>query len=281
MVDAACRRGERCLYFAFEEAPEQIIRNMGSIGIELRPWADKGLLKFRAARPSASSLEMHLLTMMKMIEEFRPAVVLVDPLTNLISIGSMSEIKSMLVRLIDYLKMNKITALFTSLTSGGMDEINSEVGISSLMDSWLLVRNLEENGERNRGLYVLKSRGMAHSTQIREFLLTNSGVDLVNVYMGPGGILTGTARLAQESKDRLEALRRQAEIKAQQRDVDRKRKLLENRIASLQAEIENDQDVYDLALMQAEEMDKIAIEERGKLIRSRQEDSTQTEDKDR
>ncbi len=196
LVDAACRRGERCLYVAFEESTSQIIRNMRSIGIDLEPWVQQGLLQFRATRPSFYGLEMHLLTLQKLAEEFQPSVMVIDPLTNLISVASDSEVKSMLVRLIDYLKMKGITTLFTSLVAGGDVEVNSEVGISSLMDAWLLVRNLENNGERNRGLYVLKARGMAHSTQIREFRLTSHGIELVDVYVGPEGILPGSARAA-------------------------------------------------------------------------------------
>ena len=175
-VDAACRRGERCIYFAFEESSAQIIRNMRSIGIDLEPWVTKGLLKFHAERPSVYGLETHLLTMHKAVNEFKPAVVVVDPITNLLSSGNPLEVKSMLTRLIDFLKMNQITTMFTTLTSAGGHLEQSEVGISSLADAWLLLRDIEIGGERNRGLYILKSRGMAHSNQIREFLLTDKGI---------------------------------------------------------------------------------------------------------
>ena len=158
-VDAACRRGERCVFFAFEESSAQIIRNMRSVGIDLEPWVTKGLLKFHAERPSVYGLETHLLTMHKAIKEFKPAVVVLDPITNLISAGNPLDVKSMLTRLIDFLKMNQITALFTTLTSAGGPLEQSEVGISSLADTWLLLRDIEIGGERNRGLYILKSRG--------------------------------------------------------------------------------------------------------------------------
>ena len=177
-ANAACSRGERCLYFAFEEAPSQITRNMRSIGIDLEPWMNQGLLDIYAVRPTIYGLEMHLVKMYKMVMEFKPEVVVIDPVTNLIAIGSDTEVKSMLARLIDFLKANQITAFFTNLSHGGSLE-QTEFGISSLMDTWLLLRDIEIGGERNRGLYILKSRGMAHSNQIREFLLTDKGITLL------------------------------------------------------------------------------------------------------
>ncbi|RPJ51609.1 MAG: circadian clock protein KaiC, partial [Chloroflexi bacterium] len=270
LVDAACRRGERCLYFAFEEAPAQILRNMRSISIDLEPWVERGLLYFRAARPSFYGLEMHLLTIQKLVDEFDPQVVVIDPLTNLISIGSNPEVKSMLVRLIDYLKMKQVTTLFTSLTAGGQEEITSEIGVSSLMDTWLLVRNLEKDGERNRGLYVLKSRGMAHSTQVREFCLSERGVDLVDVYIGPDGVITGSARIAQEAREQAKFSQRQAEIERKQRELERKRKVIESQMAVLQAEIESAEEQLRLELIQAEETRKNQADELQALAQARQ-----------
>jgi circadian clock protein KaiC len=205
-AEAACRRGERCLYFAFEESPSQIIRNMSSIGMDLTRWVKKGLLRFHAARPSLYGLEMHLLTFHKVIEEFKPQVFIVDPISNLSAAGTSAEVKSILTRLIDYLKMKNITTFLTDLTHfiGSLEHTSEE--ISSLIDTWLLLRDIELNGERNRGLYILKSRGMAHSNQIQEFLLTNQGIGLIDIYTGSGEVLTGSARAAQEecpgSKDR-------------------------------------------------------------------------------
>jgi len=200
-AEAACRRGERALYFAFEESPSQIMRNMRSIGIDLEPWVQKGLLQFQANRPSFAGLEMHLTMMHKAVNAFKPQVVIVDPLSSFVIGGNETEVKSMLMRLVDFLKMNRITGLFTNLTSGrGALEL-TDVAISSLIDTWLLLRDIEIGGERNRGLYILKSRGMAHSNQIREFLLTDHGVELCDVYVGPEGVLTGSARLAQERVD--------------------------------------------------------------------------------
>lgn len=200
LVAAACSRGERCLFFAYEEAADQIIRNMASIGIHLEQWIEKGLLQIQSTRPSFYGTEMHLLTSQKLIDEFKPDVVVIDPITNLSQIGSPPEVKSLLVRLIDFLKMNKITTLFTSLTHGGSPKEATDIGVSSLMDTWIMLSDLETNGERNRVLTVLKSRGMEHSNQVREFHLTGSGIELRDVYVAPVGVLTGTARRADQFK---------------------------------------------------------------------------------
>jgi circadian clock protein KaiC len=235
-VDAACARGERALYIALEESQSQIMRNMRSIGINLERWNKSGLLNFHTARPTVYGLEMHLAIIQSLIEETKTKVVVIDPITNFNAIGTPLEIKAALMRLLDFLKMNGITTLFTSLTEDAVHAEDSEVGVSSLMDTWILLRNLEYNGERNRGLYVLKSRGMAHSNQIREYILTDHGVDLVNVYTGPGGVLTGTARVVQEARENAEALRRQTEIDRLERDLEHKRASLEARLRAERAE---------------------------------------------
>ena len=180
-VDAACRRGERCLYLSFEESPQQLMRNMRSIGLKLMTWVKKDLLRFHSTRPSAYGLEMHLAMVHRMVKEFQPRVVVIDPITSFLNAGGSVETEGMLMRLIDYLKAQDITAVFTSLTRGGEAVEGSQVAVSSLIDTWLLVRNIEVGGERIRGLYVLKSRGMAHSNRIREFLLTDRGVNLREV----------------------------------------------------------------------------------------------------
>jgi len=228
-VDAACARGERALYLALEESPSQIVRNMRSIGVDLERWSKNGRLSFHAARPTVYGLELHLAIIHRLVDETKPKVLVVDPVTNLNAVGTDVEVKSTLTRLIDLLKTRGITALFTSLTGDYAHAGHSEIGISSLMDTWILLRNLEHNGERNRGLYVLKARGMTHSNQIREFILTDHGVDLINVYTGPGGVLTGTARVVQEARENAEALRRQAEIARRRRDLAHKRAALEAR----------------------------------------------------
>jgi circadian clock protein KaiC len=218
-VDNTCRAGGRCLYFSFEESPEQIIRNMRSIGFNLDQWRKKGLLKFNSVRPSLYGLEMHLASIHKMVKDFKPKAVVMDPITNMMSIGGGDEVKAMLTRVIDFLKSEGITTIFTSLTAGGNSLEQSEIGISSLMDTWLLVRVLETSGERNRLLYILKGRGMAHSNQMREFVLTNTGIKLVDVYIGPGEVLTGSARLMQEAKDQAEAIEAQGVARARQREL--------------------------------------------------------------
>jgi circadian clock protein KaiC len=195
-VDAACRRGERCLYVASEESPKQILRNMRSIGIDLNPWAEKGLLRFHAVRSTFHSLEMHLAVLHKIIDQLKPQAVVVDPVTTFITEGSGNEVKAMLTRLVDLLKVRQITGMFTSLTSATTGSLEqSEVGISSLMDTWLLLRDdLEANGERHRGLYVLKSRGMAHSTRVREFLFTDQGIELLDGNVEPRQMLAAPKR---------------------------------------------------------------------------------------
>jgi circadian clock protein KaiC len=237
-ADAACRRGERCLHFAFEESPSQIIRNMGSIGMDLAQWVKKGLLKFHSARPSLYGLEMHLVTFHKVINEFDPQIFIVDPISNLTTAGTTSEVKSILTRLIDYLKMKKITTFLTDLTHFGDSLEHTSEEISSLIDTWLLLRDIELNGERNRGLYILKSRGMAHSNQIQEFLLTNKGIDLIDIYTGFGEVLTGSARAAQEAREKASELACRREADRRLREQERKRKALEEKIAALRAEFD-------------------------------------------
>ena len=237
-VDAACRRGERSAFFAFEESPSQIIRNMRSIGIDLQPWVEKGLLKFHAERPTLHGLEAHLASMHKFIDLFKPKVVIVDPVTNLGNVASETDVKAMLTRLLDEMKSDQTTALFTTLTGAGIPLEQTEVGMSSLADTWLLLRDIEIGGERNRGLYILKSRGMAHSNQIREFLLTGKGIDLIDVYVGPSGVLTGSARISQETQERGIELAHQQEIERRKLNVETKRKALEAQIASLRAQFQ-------------------------------------------
>ena len=186
-AQAACERGERCVYFAFEEAPAQIIRNMRSVGIDLQPYIDKGLLRIIASRPMMHGLETHLANIHKSIEDLKPEVAVMDPITNFSSVGGTWQVTALLSRLIDYFKMNEITALFTSLTEAGGPLDTSEVGVSSLMDTWVLLSNVEDNGVRTRYIRVLKSRGMAHSSESREFTLTDSGVEIRENLQEGGG----------------------------------------------------------------------------------------------
>jgi len=232
VADAACQRGDRCLYFAFEESKHQIIRNMESVGLRLQQREDQGLLHFIAARPTLLGLEMHLVKIYKQVNEFKPRMVILDPISNLTATGENPEVKIMLTRLLDFLKLQGITTIFTNLSSPEQVE-ETEVKTSSLIDTWLALRDIEINGERNRGLYIIKSRGMAHSNQIREFILTNGGIELVDVYRGTEGILTGSARFAQEEKDVARRLLNQQEIERKQREVERKREKMEAEINAL------------------------------------------------
>jgi circadian clock protein KaiC len=234
-AEATCRRGERCLYLSFEESPSQIMRNMATLGIDLQQCIKQGLLQFQTVRPFHFGLEMHLARTIKFVTEFAPAVVIIDPISGLDTCGSSLEVKAALMRLVDFLKQKGTTALLTDLKMGGMIE-RTDAAISSLVDTWLVLRDLESNGERNRGLHVLKSRGMAHSNQVREFVLSATGIQLTDVYIGPSGMLTGSARVAQEARERAEHVSLGEEAERQQLALECKRAALEGQIATLRAE---------------------------------------------
>jgi circadian clock protein KaiC len=236
-ADATCRRGERCLYIAFEESASQLTRNMKSVGIDLEPWVKRGLLFQESWRPTQFGLEMHLLRIHRLVEKIQPTVVIIDPITNLITGTAQREVQSMLMRLMDFLKGKLITSVFVSLTEGGASLEKTEVGISSLADTWIMLRDIELNGERNRCLYVLKSRGMAHSNQLREFTMSEQGLKLVPAYIGTGGVLTGSSRLAQEAKERAAALAEEQENQRRQEEMNLRRLNLQAQIAALQAEL--------------------------------------------
>jgi circadian clock protein KaiC len=233
---AACQRGERALYFSFEESPSQIVRNMRSIGIDLEPWVQKGLLQFQANRPTFAGLEMHVMMVSKAVKAFKPQVVIFDPLTSFLIGSNENEVKMMVMRLLDLVKVNQCTTLLTSLILGGSTAEQSQVPIASLIDTWLWLNDLELGGERNRGIYILKSRGMAHTNQIREFLLTDNGVELRDVYVGPSGVLTGSARLVQEAQEKAVQTLREQEVESRKLELERKRGVLEAQIAAMQAE---------------------------------------------
>ncbi len=271
-AETTCGRGERCLYFAFEESPEQIVRNMSSIGIDLATPVKKGLLKFHASRPSLHGLETHLVTFHNLITEFKPQVVIIDPVSNLTAVGSSIEVKSILTRLFDFLKKIKVTTLLTDLAhfGGSLERTNEE--ISSLIDTWILLRDIEINGERNRGLYILKSRGMAHSNQIREVLLSDKGIDLVDVYLGPGGVLTGSARSAQEAREREESADTDVAVSMRMREAERRRKVLEAKIAALRAEFESEaEEIQFLAASEKQKREDL-MRERSEMARLRKAD---------
>ena len=249
VVNAACARGERVLWISYEESPAQILRNMRSIGIDLQPWLDAGLLRVWAARPSAFGLEAHLAILAQLIEEEPPSVAVLDGISSFARTGTNQEVASTVARKFDLLKSRGITVVATTLGHG---EESSTVSISSMVDTWLLVRNIEANGERNRLLFVLKSRGSAHSDQVREFVLTDHGIELPDVYLGPTGVLTGSARLAQQAAERETAVRRDA-------DLDRRRRELRRSISEREAHLVAVQDQLDA---DRAEIDRIDLGER-------------------
>jgi circadian clock protein KaiC len=249
-LDATCRRGERALFFAYEESSAQILRNMRSVGIDLELWVKKGLLQIHSSRPTQHGLEQHLVMLHDTVRAFRPTVVAIDPISNLTLDRNQADVKPTLMRLIDFLKQQQITALFTSLTAGSVTPEDSQMGVSSLMDTWLLLRNVEFNGERNRTINVLKSRGMAHSNQVRELILSDAGIDLVDVYLGADRVLTGTARCAQETHELAAAELRRQEHERKLRQHASKLKAIEAQIAVLQAEAESETAEVDFAIAQ-------------------------------
>jgi circadian clock protein KaiC len=218
VVDSACARGERALMVLLEESPDQVVRNMRSLGLDLRPWVEAGLLRIWAARPSAFGLETHLAILAGLIEEEKPSVAVLDGITSLSNGILTTELASSVARQIDLLKSRGITSVITALGQG--EDVNA-MSVSAMVDTWLQLRNIEANGERNRLLFVLKSRGTAHSNQVREFVLTDHGVELVDVYIGAAGVLAGSARVTQQAAERDEQLRIAEELAHRRRELHR------------------------------------------------------------
>ena len=254
-AEAACKRGERVLYFCFEESANQLMRNMLSIGVHLETWQKKGLLQFQATRPTFYGLEMHLAVTHKTVKAFKPDIVIFDPINTFTASDKENEVKTMLMRIVDFLKANQITALFTGLTSRKSILESPEVGLSSLIDTHIMLRDIELSGERNRGMYILKSRGMANSNQIREFILTDQGVELREVYIGAKGVLTGSARISQEANENAALLIHEKDIERKKRELERKRKVIETQIDALHAEF--DAEESEAIVMIEIEQDKI------------------------
>ncbi|RCJ31276.1 KaiC 1 [Nostoc punctiforme NIES-2108] len=269
---ATCQRGERCLYVAFEEAPQQILRNMRSVNLDLEPYLQGGLLKIQALRPTAHSLELHLVQIHSWLNAFKPTTIVFDPISNLTFIGTLLQTRSFFMRLIDYLKAQQITVLMTNLIASGMPMKHTEIGISSLMDSWLEVRAVENNGERNRLLQLLKSRGMGHSNQVREFRLTDLGIDLVDVYLGQNQVLAGTARAAQESADRQAHLERQQQLVRRRREIEKQRKITQDQIATLQMQMEAESAELDYLLQEKNLYEADFFQDQQAMARLRQAD---------
>jgi circadian clock protein KaiC len=266
-ADAACERGERCLFFAFEESPEQLLRNTRSVGFDLRRHIDSGMLRFMAARPSLYGLEMHLTLMGREVERFQPDAVIVDPISAFR--GPASEVHAMLLRLVDLLKSRGVTAYFTNLTIHDRATDQTDIGLSSLMDTWIGLHDIEANGERNRGLYLLKSRGMGHSNQVREYQLTSHGVRLIAPYLGTGEVLTGTARQNQEARDRADALQAQQDYSRREREYDTKRQATERQIAELRSALEAEAHEIRILGEEAQERAERLVVERESVSRAR------------
>src|ERR1700761_7179200 len=263
---ASCQRGERRLSFRFEECPDQVVRNMRSVGIDLRPHLKSGLLKFEAARPSLYGFEMHLARMHRDIEQFKPSAIIVDPISAFR--GPSTEIRATLVRLADICKTRGITAIFTSLSA--VDEMSeSERSVSSLMDTWISLRDIEADGERNRILYLLKSRGMSHSKQIREYKLTDDGIHMTEPYLGPEGVLTGAARMAQEAREREAEREELEETERRKRHLSRKREALERQIAEMRAELDAEEEEVSKIVAHQEVRSASVASDRAAMARKR------------
>ena len=269
---AACQRGERVLYFAMEESPDQIMRNMRSIGIDFEPWVKEGLIQFQSQRPTFIGLESYLTDMNKSVTDFKPQVVVFDPISSFIVGTNDIEAKSMIMRLVDFLKMNQITGFFTCLTTSGDALEHTAINISSLIDTWLLLQEIELSGERNRGLYIIKSRGMAHSNQIREFVLTDHGIDLLDVYIGKEGVLTGSSRILQEAEENAQQLLHKQEIERKRQELARKHKALEAHITLLQSEYESTEIELIKSIESDESLIKRSLKEQKNIAKSRQAD---------
>lgn len=261
---AATQWGEKCLYLAFEEAPQQIMRNMRSVGLDLEPYQQQGLLQIRSLRPTAHGLELHLVQIHRWINSLKPTAVVIDPISNLTLTGSLLQAKSFFMRLIDYLKSQQITTLMTNLITAGMPLEHTEIGVSSLMDTWIEVRTIEGNGERNRLLQLIKSRGMDHSNQVREFRLSSQGISLIDVYLGRDQVLVGTARSIRELTDKQARLQHQQQMAKRRREIEQQQQTLQAQIANLQMQMEagstelnhllQEEDLYEAGFYQDQEV---------------------------
>ncbi|HZG26359.1 MAG TPA: circadian clock protein KaiC [Chitinophagaceae bacterium] len=268
-ANETCMRKERCVYMAFEESPQQIMRNMSSTGINLEEHVKNGYLQFHASRPTLYGLEMHLVAIHKIIKKFKPRVIILDPISSLIGAGNLREVKAMIIRLIDFLQVEQITVMFTALTLTNIVNEQMDEGLSSMVDTWLVVRDIELNGERNRGMCIRKSRGMNHSNKIREFVISDHGLDLVDVCVGPEGILTGSAREAHQLLERTEQLLRNNAVTTKNRELERRRLVLESKIASLNAEFESVQEELNKTNIEDELKNDVINENRMQLRQKR------------
>lgn len=266
---ATCERKERCLFFAFEESADQILRNMRSININLEPYIKKGLLKFHASRPTLYGLEMHLVVFYKLIKQFKPTTVILDPITNLVTVGDNNEVKSILIRLIDFLQQEQITVMFTALSLPSDSSGNQEEEVSSLVDVWIALQDIELNGERNRGIYVLKSRGMKSSKQVREFIISDKGIQIEELIVGPDGILIGSAREAYELERAKEEVLKKHALERKTEQLDRKKNILDNKIKSLTSQFEWDKEEMYNNEKEQELIDEVKEKNRKEMMKGR------------
>ena len=268
-VDAACRRGEKCLYIAMEETQDQIVRNMQSIGLDLEQWVKKGLLEFYITRPALYGLEMHIVMIEDLLKRYQPKNLVMDPISDFTAIGGGKEVKSMLVRLQDLMKEREITCIYTDLITGDINTRQAEVYISSMIDTWIMLRNMEFNGERNRSLTIIKSRGMPHSNQLREFKFSDKGIDLIAPYIGPAGVLMGSAKVIQEAKDKAQITDVEREIEHKRTLLAEKRREYEARRAALEAEFHTEEATLAKSIEQAKQDLEIIGLDRSVMARER------------
>ena len=259
-ADAACRRGERCLFFVFEESAQEICRNAESVGLDLPQWMAAGSLRFEAARPSLYGLEMHLARMHRDLDRFQPDVVVMDPISAFRGPGT--EVHATLLRMMDLLKSRGITGLFTSLRNDGALQEGGDLGLSSLMDAWIRLQDMEANGERNRTLYLIKARGMSHSNQVREYRITDAGIELIEPYVGPEGVLTGTARLSQAAREQAAVTRRRQDVERRRRELARKRESLERQMQEMRAALDAEEEEASLLLTQEDAHEAVLADDR-------------------
>lgn len=268
-VNAACAAGERAVYFSFEESADQTVRNMASIGIDMQSWLDGQKLRYFAARPTFYSLEMHLAVMLREISRFDPSLVILDPISAFMESGDRREVQAMLLRMVDYLKSRGATAVFTHLMHSQDGNVATDAGLSSLMDAWILLLNREVSGEFNRELYLLKARGVSHSNQVREFVMSTEGIRLLRPHLGANGALTGSARKYAEAEARREEAQRIARLAAAQDQIDQRRRRTQTEIAALQADLEAEETALKRLIAEEEAYQRQTAEDRNEMERSR------------
>lgn len=266
---ATCERKQRCLFFAFEESPDQIVRNMRSINVNLAPYVKNGLLKFYASRPTLYGLEMHLVVFYKLVKQFKPSVVILDPITNLITVGNTSEVKSILIRLIDFLQQEKITVMFTALSLPSDAAGNQEEEVSSLVDVWIALQDIELNGERNRAVYILKSRGMRSSNQVREFIISDKGIEIVELMISPKGVVVGSARKSYELEREKEKISKKRDIIRKNKEIERKKNILDGKIKRLITQFEMEKEELNRKEMEEIMIDEVRQRNRKGIIKGR------------